>query len=244
MTNSQLAQDPDEQSTLSREASPVLREAGSDAPSSSGSAGKDSMPTKWMKYTLRLVLPKRSTVSSSYNKSSTASQSQEPIVAQTKERKHRRGGKKHHKSNDKVLKSSYHPAQSETSGPHGSTDSYPTSSTLETSLIDRGEVQETSSKRLYEIKESAGKGLGTFATQEIKRGTRIMCEKPLLDLRDGFIMEIWAAFSALPLSAQSLYRNLSYQNADMNWVLRALALGVKVPYRQAAKISARMGKLK
>lgn len=41
-----------------------------------------------------------------------------------------------------------------------------------------------------------------------------MWEKPLLDLRDGWIIQIWAAVSALPSSGQNLYRNLSHRKPD------------------------------
>lgn len=119
-TKSQSTEDPNEMSTLSRETGPVLRAEGPVAPSSSESEGKDKIPTKWMKYTLGLMLPKRPTASSSYIEPPTVSQSQESVVVKVE-----------------------YPTQSEARGLHGSIDSYPTSSTLETSLIDRVEVKET-----------------------------------------------------------------------------------------------------
>ncbi|KAL8668053.1 MAG: hypothetical protein Q9202_000031 [Teloschistes flavicans] len=83
------------------------------------------------------------------------------------------------------------------------------------SLEDGGENKAAPLKRLYEIKTSAGKGLGVFAIEDMKRGTRIMCEKPLLSTLCKDVSQIPATFASLSPSAQVLYRTLSYPKANL-----------------------------
>lgn len=44
--------------------------------------------------------------------------------------------------------------------------------------------------KLYEVKAAAGKGLGVFAVRDLKCGTRLMCDRPLIHLTQGNAMEV------------------------------------------------------
>ncbi|KAF2217151.1 hypothetical protein CERZMDRAFT_81109 [Cercospora zeae-maydis SCOH1-5] len=46
-------------------------------------------------------------------------------------------------------------------------------------------VPRTAAQPLFEIRASEGKGLGVFARQYIPRGTRVICEEPLLEIAQG-----------------------------------------------------------
>ncbi|PPJ57129.1 hypothetical protein CBER1_10469 [Cercospora berteroae] len=46
-------------------------------------------------------------------------------------------------------------------------------------------VPRTAVQPLFELRASEGKGLGVFACRHIPRGTRIICEKPLLEIAQG-----------------------------------------------------------
>ena len=70
------------------------------------------------------------------------------------------------------------------------------------------QVSGTSTK-LYEIKEAAGKGLGVFAVQGLKRGTRIMCEPPLIHITRKNLMDVPAEFAKLSPDKQALLHSLS-----------------------------------
>ena len=78
--------------------------------------------------------------------------------------------------------------------------------------------------KLYEIRESPGKGLGCFATQKIKLGTVIFREKLLIkvekDSRDSRSherewKEVWNKFQALNLEDQAKYLSLMNKLSDL-----------------------------
>ncbi|KAL9000403.1 MAG: hypothetical protein Q9169_000920 [Polycauliona sp. 2 TL-2023] len=62
--------------------------------------------------------------------------------------------------------------------------------------------------RLYEVRATASKGLGVFATRDITRGTRIMSERPLLrcSRKPPFIL---IAFCQIPVDDQKQFLSLS-----------------------------------
>lgn len=64
--------------------------------------------------------------------------------------------------------------------------------------------------KLYDIRESPGKGLGSFATRDIPRGTRILSERPLLsiDKHPYLISDLEAAFAKLSQSDQKKFFGL------------------------------------
>ena len=64
--------------------------------------------------------------------------------------------------------------------------------------------------KLSEVRPSPGKGLGTFALQDIKRGTRIICEKPLIQLSDNG-PNVFQVFSELSKTDQAAYLSLYAQ---------------------------------
>ena len=65
------------------------------------------------------------------------------------------------------------------------------------------------STKLYQIKESAGRGLGVFANVAIKRGTRIMSEEPLISLKPGESGgDVPAKFLELAQDQKVLFLNL------------------------------------
>ncbi|KAI9693397.1 MAG: hypothetical protein M1820_009326 [Bogoriella megaspora] len=63
----------------------------------------------------------------------------------------------------------------------------------------------------YAIQPSPGKGLGVFATKPIKYGTRILCEKPLIAIRDTCYTQdnVEKAYRNLDLDAQRAFLNLA-----------------------------------
>jgi hypothetical protein len=78
------------------------------------------------------------------------------------------------------------------------------------------EEQDTLSK-LYDIKHAAGKGFGVFANQDIKRGTRIMSEQPLLTVPPQ--TDVPTAFSELSRHDQGLFLSVhcrQYNAGDMD----------------------------
>ncbi|KAL8685942.1 MAG: hypothetical protein Q9218_007450 [Villophora microphyllina] len=70
-----------------------------------------------------------------------------------------------------------------------------------------GKKKSASSTKPYEIKPSAEKGLGVFATQDIKRGTRIMCETPLMHLKAAYD-DVYEAFKKLSPQNQAVFLSL------------------------------------
>lgn len=70
---------------------------------------------------------------------------------------------------------------------------------------------------IIEIKETFGKGLGTFAVQDIPKGARILSEVPLLELpppamsQSGWAQEVANQFEALPSEKQGVVSNLHCQ---------------------------------
>lgn len=69
-------------------------------------------------------------------------------------------------------------------------------------------MQVSTSKKLYEVKAAAGKGLGVFAVRDLKCGTRIMCDRPLIHLTQGNAMDIPAEFAKLSPDKQALFLSL------------------------------------
>jgi SET domain-containing protein len=61
-----------------------------------------------------------------------------------------------------------------------------------------------------EVKESAGKGLGIFATAEIPCGARVLAEEPLLkvDEENGSWKDVLPAFEKLSVSQKNSYLQL------------------------------------
>ncbi|KAL8769933.1 MAG: hypothetical protein Q9209_004180 [Squamulea sp. 1 TL-2023] len=57
-------------------------------------------------------------------------------------------------------------------------------------------------EQMYEVKETKNKGFGVFATRDILRGTRIMCEAPLLYVERHKAPYIPAYFCKLPPKSQ------------------------------------------
>ncbi|KAF1830615.1 hypothetical protein BDW02DRAFT_93547, partial [Decorospora gaudefroyi] len=66
------------------------------------------------------------------------------------------------------------------------------------------------SRHLIEVKATATKGLGVFATADILRGTRVIAETALLNLPtgDGCAKEVIAAFQSLSPAPQNSYLEL------------------------------------
>lgn len=60
----------------------------------------------------------------------------------------------------------------------------------------------------YAVKVAEGKGLGVFAIRDLKRGTRIMRERPLIHLPKGNMMYVSAEFAKLSGHEQALYLSL------------------------------------
>ena len=62
-------------------------------------------------------------------------------------------------------------------------------------------------RKWIEVKESAGKGLGVFATAGIPRGARVLAEEPLLKLdeENGTAKDILLAFEKLSVSKKKSY---------------------------------------
>ena len=85
--------------------------------------------------------------------------------------------------------------------------------------------------QLYEIKAAAGKGLGVFATQAIKCGTRIMAEKPIIHIKQGdpTIRESVDAYLHLSQAEQTVFISLHhYISPNLHsWKQFFLAEGVK-----------------
>ena len=66
-------------------------------------------------------------------------------------------------------------------------------------------------KKVYEVKESPGKGLGAFAIADIYRGTRLIDEKPVIHAAFGAVREEgpFALFASLPPKTQEAIRSLA-----------------------------------
>lgn len=63
----------------------------------------------------------------------------------------------------------------------------------------------------YEIRAVPGKGYGSFALKDLKRGTRILSEPPLLTVSNGhyLIADIEETFSQLSADEQKTYWSLA-----------------------------------
>ena len=70
-------------------------------------------------------------------------------------------------------------------------------------------MHSSATHKLYEVRTSAGKGLGTFALRDIKRGTRIICEKPLMRLPSSNGLTVLSQFPKLSEAEQATYSSLS-----------------------------------
>ncbi|KAL8686652.1 MAG: hypothetical protein Q9218_006958 [Villophora microphyllina] len=148
-------------------------------------------------------------------------QHQEPLGNQRKKRKNHRGGKKKNKTGSRTSQSkvdgesegqssSILPNPAKDVGSYGGHGDDPKPSTRDASSSDKNKAADASLKKRYEVKMLYGKGLGAFATENIKRGTRIMCEKPLFRTRTLNIMQVPAAFAKLSKSDQDQIRTLSH----------------------------------
>jgi hypothetical protein len=76
----------------------------------------------------------------------------------------------------------------------------------------------TSEEAVYRIGPVAGKGLGVFATRDIKRGERIISESPLIVIseRDYFAADVERAFNRLSDTDKARYMSLaSAHNFDV-----------------------------
>ncbi|KAL8779258.1 MAG: hypothetical protein Q9213_007030 [Squamulea squamosa] len=83
--------------------------------------------------------------------------------------------------------------------------------------------------RMYKVKATENKGFGVFATRDIPRGTRIMCEAPLLHVERHKAPYIPARFCRLPPETQTKLMSLhgywpKGQQTAMEIVLRALRI--------------------
>lgn len=69
---------------------------------------------------------------------------------------------------------------------------------------------------LIEVRETDGKGLGIFARCDIRQGTRVITESPLIevDLEGRNASKIVMAFKQLPLQQQEQYLTLHYYASD------------------------------
>ncbi|KAL5450312.1 hypothetical protein PMIN07_001309 [Paraphaeosphaeria minitans] len=63
----------------------------------------------------------------------------------------------------------------------------------------------------YEIRAVSGKGYGSFALKDLKRGTRILSDSPLLTIANGdyLVADIEEAFAKLSVDEQKLYWSLA-----------------------------------
>lgn len=81
------------------------------------------------------------------------------------------------------------------------------------------------SAKQYEIRPSVGKGLGVFAVHDIKRGTRIMCERAVMSIPSSNGLDVPAAFLKLSMDDQAVFRSLhcrplGVKDAEMTDLLR------------------------
>lgn len=102
---------------------------------------------------------------------------------------------------------------------------------------------------LYDICESPGKGLGSFATRDIPRGTRILSERPLLsiDKRHYLVSDLEEAFAKLSQSDQKKFVGL-HSNHGQDPKLYPSETHPSIPAREKGRIQgqheARIGKEK
>ncbi|KAL8730712.1 MAG: hypothetical protein Q9166_003904 [cf. Caloplaca sp. 2 TL-2023] len=80
------------------------------------------------------------------------------------------------------------------------------------------------SEQIYEIKATASKGLGVFATQDIRRGTRIMCERPLIHSKRQSLADIPSEFLKISSDDQGRLLSLHRQKQEELDVLRRQVL--------------------
>lgn len=66
------------------------------------------------------------------------------------------------------------------------------------------------SAKQYEVRPSR-KGLGLFAVQDIKRGTGIMCEQPMMSIPSTNVVDVPAAFLKLSKDKQATFRSLHFR---------------------------------
>lgn len=67
---------------------------------------------------------------------------------------------------------------------------------------------EPSATHLYELRQTADKGLGLFATSFIRRGTEIIREEPLLKISENAIQNVWGPYCRLTTAQKAAYDSL------------------------------------
>lgn len=87
---------------------------------------------------------------------------------------------------------------------------------------------------LYKVKAVEGKGLGVFAVRDLKRGTRIMCERPLIHLLKGNLMDVPVEFSKLTGHEQALYLSLHCRPLDARDAARTNSVRTQEGLRPSA----------
>ena len=75
-------------------------------------------------------------------------------------------------------------------------------------------MRASTSAKSYEIKATAGKGLGVFAVRDVKCGTRIMCEQPLIHVKQENLMDVPAELAKLSPDDQALFLSLHCRPLD------------------------------
>lgn len=71
-----------------------------------------------------------------------------------------------------------------------------------------------SAKELYEICQIDGKGIGLVATAFIPRGTRIICEKPLLKIQENVMHLAWESYLRLDNASKATFDKLHCYATD------------------------------
>jgi hypothetical protein len=79
--------------------------------------------------------------------------------------------------------------------------------------------------KLYEVKAAARKDLEVFAVQDLKRETRIMCERSLIHLTRRSVMNVLGVFAKLSSNEQALFlslccRSLGDRDAERSSIMR------------------------
>ena len=121
--------------------------------------------------------------------------------------------------------------QSRSSVP-GSMDSTATTATTSTSQSDMNPLAQEFKPRttststpspapaagdLFELRKTADRGFGLFATSFIKRGTLIICEEPLLQITGTDVHNVWGPYQVLDEAKKAVYDDLhSYACPSLN----------------------------
>lgn len=77
---------------------------------------------------------------------------------------------------------------------------------------------------MFELRRSPGKGLGLFATKNIPKGCRILCEEPLVALPAGTqsTLSIWQQFDEMTVTQKAKYEQLTSGEGSRSHALESI----------------------